>query len=375
MDGGLLLLDFAENLFQDVKLEDTLVIACQHILETNYIMFNYLFGKGLSPKNTFLIGKCYSTNKETLEKFKKKGVYIHKGSTAYNSHLSFDEQFGEEIIDFINHINNKVNLTKYAKVILVDDGGYLIYWANNLLKNHRNLVAIEQTSSGYVKLKEIKLSFPVINIARSNAKLNFESPFIADTAVIKLKNQLKNLNATPEKVLIIGAGSIGSQIFKILKDDFDVKRYDLIKKDSDIKIEKFKSLLGQFDLIIGCTGESVISKEDYGLLKKGAILVSVSSSDREFSSSNLRKILPKNNDCHKNLIINGITLVNSGFPVNFDGLKHSAKPELIQLTRALIFSGVCLANKESYSNSLIDLDKDIQEKLVKEFKSMKTNKK
>ena len=43
------LLDFMSKYFKNVRLDDVTLIACQHILETNYTMFEYLFEKVLKP--------------------------------------------------------------------------------------------------------------------------------------------------------------------------------------------------------------------------------------------------------------------------------------------------------------------------------------
>lgn len=360
------LLDFVEKLFPDTNFKNTIVLACQHILETNYTMFEYLFEKGLNPKNTFLLGKCYSTSNKVLEKFRERGVFVHKGSTIYDSHNSFDEQFEEQVIDFLNKIK-KMKLEKYDKVILVDDGGYLVYWANSILKDLKNIVAIEQTSAGYVKLKNLRLNFPIVNVARSKVKLEFESPFIAEATIRELEKHLSKLKINPKKILVIGKGAVGSNISSKLKDKFEVKHYDLDENLSDFKKTELSSIIGNFDLIIGCTGEAVIKPEYFNLLKKGVVLVSASSSDREFSASKLRKLDKRTKDCHKDVKVNGLFLLNSGFPINFNGTEHSVSPEKIQLTRALIFSAICLGETNNYPKSIIELDKNIQSKIEREF--------
>ena len=187
------LLDYTSALFKNTKFENVLFIAIQHILDSNYSMFEYLFDMGFKPQNTFLLGKCYSTNKEVMEKFRKKGVYISEESLTFDSHLSFDSQFELIVKDFLNSIKEKVNFSDYEKVLLVDDGGSLVHVGNSFFKNFPNIVAIEQTSSGYNKLKNERLNFPVINVARSNAKLVYESPFIADLIAKKLSLKLKEL--------------------------------------------------------------------------------------------------------------------------------------------------------------------------------------
>jgi hypothetical protein len=68
--------------------------------------------------------------------------------------------------------------------------------------------------------------------------------------------------------------------------------------------------------------------------------------------------------------VNGITLLNCGFPINFnDGKKHSVAPEKIQLTRSLLLAGILEAQIKKLPNSLIELDLSLQDKISREFNS------
>mgnify|MGYP001603960668 CR=1 FL=1 len=365
------LVDYTFKLFQKTNFENVLLIAVQHVLESNLNMFEYLFKKGLRPENIFLLGKCYSTSKETLDNFRKKGVNVSEGSLKYNSHLAFDKQFELEVKGFLKFIQNKVNFKDYDKVLLVDDGGYLIYSVNLLIKETANIIGIEQTSSGYNKLKNIPLKFPVLNVARSKAKLEFESPFVASLVIKKFLFKIKEYNLNPKKVLIIWSGAIGKEIFNLLKNKWDIQIYDIQQNLSSFGKIQLEDIISEFDLIIGTTGSEVINEKDFDKLKKGAILISASSSDREFSAVNLRKLVPEIRDCHKDIYVKNIWLFNSGFPLNFDGNKNSISPQKIQLTRALMLSAICLAKEKKYENKFIELDINIQKLIIKRFN--KTN--
>jgi len=128
------LLKKVDSIFKNVDMKNVLIIASQHILGTNLILFKHLFNKGLKPKDSFLIGKCYSSHKGTIKKFRKIGVNVYPHIMEFDSHISFDEQFDDKIKDFLIKIKNKVDFSKYRKIILIDDGGYLIYWLIKCLK-------------------------------------------------------------------------------------------------------------------------------------------------------------------------------------------------------------------------------------------------
>lgn len=363
------LLDKIDLYFRDVDLSDCLLIACQHILKTNFGMFQHLFRSGLKPRNTFLIGKCYSTNKKVMDEFRKAGVYVDEGSIEFDSYESFDRQFEGKVKKFIEKVKKQKDISEFRKIIILDDGGYLIHEANRIIKSS-NAVSIEQTSSGYTKLKKEKINFPIINVARSKAKLVYESPFIAEKSLENIKRELEKLRMNPKRVLIVGGGAIGKEIFKLMKRDFFVSVYDSDKKLTGIENKRFEDELKKADMIIGATGKEIIGPNTYSKLKKDVILVSVSSSDREFCAVNLRRTIPRTGNCHKNIYVQNIHLLNCGFPINFDGGENSVSPEKIQLTRALILASVYLAKVKKYKRGVVPFDRGVQEKIINEFKRL-----
>jgi len=365
------LLDYSKSLFDGIDLSKILLIASQHILESQRIMFEYLIEKGLKPSNIFLVGKCYSTNQKVLERFKQRGIYISLNSIKFESYLSFDKQFDSSTKELLNFVKNKVNIKDYERVVILGEGGSLLSQTSEIFEDTSNFVGIEQTSAGYEKLKNLKFKFPIINVARSKTKLKVESPMIADAGIKIMKRELKNLNLNPKKILILGSGAIGNALYKKLKSNYEVKRYDLNSKISDYEKENLKSILKDFDMVIGSTGKEIIDFSLYKYLKKDVVLVSISSSDREFSAVNLRKMHKKIKNCHKNIKVENINLLNCGFPINFDGDENSVAPKDIQITLSLIFSAICLAVKEPYGEGLIELDKNIQKKIANEFNKIK----
>ena len=224
---SLALLKKVDFMFKNIQLKNTLIIANQHILGTTFNLFEHLFRKGLNPKNTYIMGKCYSTHKKTFAKFKKVGVNAHINSLKFNSHKSFDKQFKEYVKEFLKEISQKEDIGKYEKIIVLDDGGELISQVNNKWKKFKKSIsAIEQTSSGYNNLKKKKIQFPIINVARSYAKLTFESPLIAEVVIQKIKK----LKISPKKILVVGSGPIGKNIAEKIRENFNVINVNRIKK-------------------------------------------------------------------------------------------------------------------------------------------------
>lgn len=344
-------------------LSNVRVIGVQHILETTHAMFQYLYRYGLKPQNVSLLGKCYSTCKDVFDEMKEDGIDVSPGSFSYQSHKPFDALFNNEVHTFLRQRLPDLLEGDYEAIVVLDDGGKCI---NVISKFHDKLssqiVAIEQTSAGYHDIKDVLLPFPVINVARSPIKLIYESPMIAQAGAERLYQSLRAKNIYSDSVLIIGGGAIGQAMKTRLEGEMAVSIYDASRLLSDFN-KKISDVLPAFDLIIGCTGRPSIAKENHKLLSQNAVLVSMSSSDREFDSVHLRKRISSSSDCHQDLLIGNRLLVNSGFPVNFDGDRENIDTEKIQLTIALIAAGMLQALEPSsyVQNQLLPLEQKYEE--------------
>lgn len=338
---SLRLLRFAQTLYPDVDLSDVAVIACQHLLGTTVDMFDALFAQGLRPERAFVLGKCYSTHVGTMKKLARRGVAVSPKSIAFDATRTFDEQFSDYTREFFDDAMAVIDAdSSVRKIVVLDDGGFVLQLANAASTGDGCFVGVEQTSSGFERLKNVALRFPVVNVARSDAKLRYESPFIAADVIRKLKKAARLRKTT--RVLVVGQGVIGREIKTQLQNTCNVFGCDADVTRCDFGGE-FLEQLHTFDVIIGATGTQMLSVDDCARLKPGAVLASASSSDREFPALAFRRANPGVDDCHAEFSINGVRLLNAGFPVNFTGSRHAVAPRKIQLTRALLYAGVCEA--------------------------------
>ncbi len=295
------------------------LVCCQHILGPQLKMFELLIDFGFEPTKIILLGKAYSTNKNVVKEIEKIGVTVIQPKFLGSS---FDEE----------HRNNCENLLKVipekAEVILLDDGAELI----KVFQERENILfAVEQTSSGFRKLENSQPSFPVINVARSSIKLIQESPLIARLCFERINDYLSEKVYKPA-ILIVGLGPIGEAIFEIFKqNNFNVVGFDT--KQGHKELISF-ILDKEPDVIVGATGSNILSKEEiYKLISnKNIYLISVSSSDREFSVSPFRT----GDEIHKDVLYKNITFVNNGFPITFKGNKYELTPIEIEKTLCLL---------------------------------------
>lgn len=358
------------DLFHGITFENACVIGAQHILPTTLQMFLSFFPRGLEPGNVFLIGKCYSTDGHTFKLMQDIGINVCLSSQSFKQGISFDELYQINIRNFLIEVKNKIlsGGNKFKKIIILDDGGKLI---RNLIDTFDcyaiNMIGVEQTTAGYEELKQIKLSFPVVNVARSKTKLQFESPIIASTLAQQLYSKLGSSDFSKKRMLIAGNGAIGKAMFRVFKKNFKVDCFDTTPGKSSIELKNLKNELCEFDLIIGCTGKTFLNFSDSKFLKKGSVLISASSSDREFAAYEFQKGYKGHLDCHDDFEVDGIKIINCGFPVNFGNDASITDPPVFQLTRSLLSGAILSALVKDYPNTFITLNESLQNYIMNNY--------
>lgn len=330
---------------RDRNLDGVILIAAQHLLQTTHAMLRSLFRVGLDPRNVAVIGKCYSTHPGVVDAMRADGIYVDDCSDAYAPHESFDTQYTRHVERFFAESWARLTAGRTARVVLLDDGGSLLAVAGAMLDASADVIGIEQTSAGYAKIVGCALGFPVINIARSSAKLLYESPIIAARVTQTAFERTAGIDSSAA-ILITGAGAIGTALADVLRPLHD--RVDVYDTRSGCMTPiDLPNAIGGYDVIIGATGATSVPASMHELLRPGVLLMSASSSDREFDAVALRRRTTPNPDCHADLrVADGsvdATLLNSGFPVNFDGSPMCGDASMA-LTMALLAAAVLYAS-------------------------------
>jgi hypothetical protein len=361
------LVDYIVRTFSDVSLERVKIIGVQHILRTTHSMFRSLYARGLKPENISLIGKCYSTNLDVLADMRKDGIDVTEESSSYCSHTSFDHLFDALVLQFLR--DRLSDVEKYERIIIIDDGGHFLQAVGLMGQIHPRIVGIEQTSSGINGITHLDLKLPIISVATCKAKRIYETPMIAGVIEQKLFQRLAVHDIQPKRCLIIGGGSIGSHLSRSLSQRLPTVVYDQVPSRSDLRSIDFYPCLTDSDLVIGCTGTTSLPAETGSLLWPGTTLVSASSSDREFEAVEYRRQVPLNSNCHADVLTDTVTVLNSGFPINFDGGQHSVAPSSIQLTRALLAGAILQAVSMPYPDlsGIVPLAGRLQTSIVRQY--------
>ena len=353
------------------SLQNTYIWSCQHILEPQEKMYELIAEFGIPTENVHILGKVYSTNVEVLGELQK--AEFKAIQPEFDLTRTFDEQ----------HIENCSSLFKSFletsktgdTIIVLDDGAELINIFNSSIdkiKSGIKIVGIEQTSSGFRKLEKMELKFPVINVARSGIKLNKESPLIAQLGCDRIKDVIKKYEILNPSILVVGLGPMGSNTLSILKKDgYFVIGHDTVF-DSTANISDL-IIKNNINILIGATGSNILSELQISELEKNIntnlYLISMSSADREFPASYMRKFGKLDVNIHGDSVWKKMILINNGFPITFKGRRYESTPQEIEKTVALLYGSVLYAISEPvHGSGLIDVPEKIED-IIKDNES------
>ena len=184
----------------------------------------------------------------------------------------------------------------------------------------------------------------MVLVRRSAAKLLFESQIIARGIIRKLES-LELLGGAG--VGVIGLGALGSEVARaLLNCGIQMLGTEVGPVLSDLSAVSvpMEELMRHCNVILGCTGVDVLQSADIGSLGGRKTFASCSSNDVEFRSILLR--LPENSRFGSAKGVIGrtdCTVLNGGFPINFDRETEWETFDEIVLTRELCFAGLIQA--------------------------------
>lgn len=250
---------------------------------------------GAKPENCWVLAKPYPyPYKRIIQEELQKERY----------HVYIAEQYPiDQVCAEILHNAYLHAMQSNLKIIIVEDGGHVAPHTEEMSNKECFVGAVEQTTKGYWRYKELedkkKLSFPVLSVASSKFKLDYEPRFIGKTIVTNIRKFLPEEHLSGKKALVFGYGSVGSMVSYYLRNienmivdicELDPKKRLLARFDNFNSKSNIKEF-GEKDwcLIVGCTGGkkendkemSTINEDVISLLPHGCILVSASSDQIE----------------------------------------------------------------------------------------------
>jgi release factor glutamine methyltransferase len=230
-----------------------------------------------------------------------------------------------------------------SRLLVLDEGGAL----HDALAPSRvhETVVVEQTTFGF----RSKWRFPAILVCRSAAKLFFETQIIARGITRKLDSLNLNKNY---RFGVIGLGPLGAAITRaLLRKGRTVSAFDIASSPRDLApyLSDLVELLQKSDVILGCTGTDALAKVNFFGLSGSKIFASCSSKCVEFASLLTHTPIRGYGDIRGGCGALAWTLLNGGYPINFDRVQEWESFDEIILTRRLMLEGA--AQGLSFFNS------------------------
>jgi len=408
------------------KLKGVKFIAVQHLFPTTNELLTSLAENGLDPTKATVSGKNYSTNQDVLYRLRSDGWDIPTlsmtkllltnpdGSTREVSPLGgYMQKMFADVAKLKETDPAAFAKLKAPQFVILDEGGKLLKILHEHFKDFAHLVvAVEQTDRGIQIIEDMKahgqeLLCPVVNVARSAAKKNNESPMIGESVVHSTFTALeqmggKQLQITPKEAVVVGYGAVGKATadalkrrgFKVFVYDTDPTKMAQAKKEG-CTIGERTAMLKHGHLLFSCTGRTTMTPDEFdALLPKHAVLVNAASGNHELGMDTrdeggnflkegeradergFRRATWKGLDLNLGDIAGGDEMasavvrgkdgaerlvVRSGYVVN---MTDDIPPEYIQLTRSLLLAACLQSVDEVGKKGLVELNPTAQDFIV-----------
>ncbi len=403
------------------KLKGLQFIAVQHLFPTTGELLNALKDNGLEPDKATVSGKNYSTNHDVMYRLRADGWNVptlsgtklllsnDDGTTTEASPLGgYLAQMFAEVIALKKADPAAFAALKGPKFLVLDEGGKLLKLIHEHVPELAHLcVAVEQTDRGVQVIEEMKaagieLRCPVVNVARSAAKKQNESPMIGESVVHSAFHAIeqlhKDITISPKEAVVIGYGAVGKATadalqrrgYAVFVHDIDPAKMAQAMADGCVAGPR-EHTLKHAHLMFSCTGRTTITPAEFDtLLPKHAVLVNAASGNHElgmesrdtgggrlkagehaddegYRHGNWRGLDLKlgdiaGNDEMASCVVAGDNgaerlVLRSGYVIN---MVDDIAPEYIQLTRSLLLAACLQAVDEGGNVGLVDVRPDTQ---------------
>ncbi|MEV2909640.1 adenosylhomocysteinase [Paenibacillus larvae] len=270
--------------------------------------------------------------------------------------------------------------------LIIDDGGDLISILHSerqdLLEGIRG--GAEETTTGILRLKamekEGQLQFPMVAVNDAYCKYLFDNRYGTGQSVFDGINRTTNLVVTGKTVVVAGYGWCGKGVAmraKGLGAQVVVTEVDAIKAVEaymdGFTVLPMKEAAKIGDYFITVTGNrDIITREDYEVMKDGAILSNAGHFDVEVNKEDLEALASSKRTVRKNIeeyqLKNGkkVYLLAEGRLVNLAaGDGHPA--EIMDMTFALQAMGLKYINEhyKEIGGKVINVPYEIDEKVAR----------
>jgi S-adenosylhomocysteine hydrolase len=366
--------------------KDVIIIYVLHFLNDLLPFIDKFRSLGCNPQDMFFLVKTYEyPEKDKIRKYLEDigcTVFLPKDATEKALFAAANAML-KKCID--------TSEGKGSKILIVEDGGYFapMFHTPNFRDSIAKCIgAVEQTTKGHRRDSEIAdPKFPIISVASSKLKMVLEAQDVAETLQENIVGILRKYADKPLnnlRALVLGYGTIGEKLCDALHNKgiainvFDKDAFKRLRAEMQNKYKVLDGLdnLTGFNIIIGVSGETSLKNgEAFWNLDHNVILASGSSERVEFDlealASNSSKI-SREEIFTKYTLKKGdkvIRLLLDGEPINFaisGGISNSV---IDPIYSEMFLAAVQIRASEGMANGLQDLPIEIEEEVLKIFKT------
>jgi S-adenosylhomocysteine hydrolase len=380
------LITAAAGLVEDGVFAGLGAVCVQHLLGTQVALFSTLVAKGLRPERTEIVGVPYSTNFVTEQALRRLGFTVSTPRLGPDGDV--EAAVGGAVRAALARALGRCRSASEA-ILVVDDGGKATRAIHAELADeaHRFRV-VEQTTRGITEVAALsRCRVPVVDVARSLLKRH-ESTKIGEEVSAAAARWLARLSMPGvhgRPVLVVGFGMIGRgvaarlsargasvTVYEVAADKREEARHGGLRVEED-----WGRALEEKHLVVGCTGQRIIGRDDLPRLSHETVLASASSRNVEIDmrlgtepgvSQQVIATAGPGDDRYWTWLWRtrdrDLVVLHNGFPLNFDGAVETGTPESIQQTRAIMLLGAAQA-AQSHEPGLLPLDPGRQQALAR----------
>lgn len=245
---------------------------------------------------------------------------------------------------------------------------------------------VEQTTRGARWSDTANLPFPVVDVARSAAKADYEAPLVVRSMRSGLQLAFGELGIQPDAIGLVGYGRMGARLAGLLAGDYQVTVFDQVPDNLALAASDgyrtcdFPHLLAESEVVIGCTGNGILGPAGLRHRAGPVTLANCASSDIEFELWERRTpeavigvgdparpwtnhYLVDPDRRHR--------LIAGGFPTNFYCPGEPISPQEFQITRSLMLAGAMQAMSAN-RRGVIPLRQDTQSIITAAYRAAAT---
>lgn len=268
-------------------LRDFLFLGVQHLTGSAVPLFHALADAGIPYHRMFLVGKAYSSHPKVISCLTGLGCRLSNDATMLSPSNPYEDEIESEIERQLTKVSGLLDRSADISALVFDEGGKAVRAIHQTFRGQaRRFHCVEQTTRGLREFTGGSLLCPVINVARSNAKMEIEAPIIARSMVAALEEARSEwrpiYDAPLNDALVIGYGVVGRNLVKeLLSRGYRVRVFEkaeyvldsLPSGEKASRVEKLESELSEVPIVMGCTGGLCLSDAAFCTLRDGALLV------------------------------------------------------------------------------------------------------